>query len=148
MNLQATSDRAFERGRRPIGIEHWWSGSSALRARVVVLMWSRSGGHSRRFHASASVTVRRRQHTRTSNEHRMVADARGRVPQASGEAVRLMGDDEGLRSQATRNCPSRGDLGWVRAKPLYRRDGGRCRGHHKRLRVLPLCRMLPGRSMS
>ena len=32
MNLQATSDRAFERGRRPIGIEHWWSGSSALRA--------------------------------------------------------------------------------------------------------------------
>jgi len=32
MNLQATSDRAFERGSRPIGIEHWWPGSSALRA--------------------------------------------------------------------------------------------------------------------
>ena len=26
--------------------------------------------------------------------------------QTSGEAVRLMGDDGGLRSQATRNCPS------------------------------------------
>ena len=30
MNLQATSDRAFASGRRPIGIENWWPAYSAL----------------------------------------------------------------------------------------------------------------------
>ena len=32
MNLLATSDRAFESGRRSIGIEQWWPASSAFRA--------------------------------------------------------------------------------------------------------------------
>jgi len=35
MNLQATSDRAFESGRRPIGVEHWWTASSAFRAETL-----------------------------------------------------------------------------------------------------------------
>jgi hypothetical protein len=35
MNLQATSDRAFESGRRFIGLEHWWTTSSAFRAETL-----------------------------------------------------------------------------------------------------------------
>jgi hypothetical protein len=35
MNLQATSDRAFASGRRPIGIEHWGPAHSALCAELL-----------------------------------------------------------------------------------------------------------------